>query len=521
VTIATPLQDPRWPVARARRERLLPARDAQAAADDPTLLALADHALPPWRLEQLEALFEAPVQPQRVAPAELDALLADAVQRWRALPGAAAPELAEDAAAWAGGRPDDDTPELGTLAGSEDQAPAVRLLDATLHDALREGASDIHLECTPRGFQLRLRLDGTMQPLASADARFDGRFDSPELAAMLVSRLKVLAELDIGERRVPQDGRFRMRVAGRSVDFRLSVMPGVHGEDAVVRVLDRGEAGAVRDLAALGFGADEAQRLKRLAQRPQGLLLVTGPTGSGKTTTLYALLAETLDGEDKVVTIEDPVEIGLEGVVQVQVQERQGLTFARGLRSLLRHDPDRLLVGEIRDAETAQIAVQAALTGHGVLSSVHANGALEVLARFMHLGLDLYNLAAALNAVLAQRLVRVLCEHCALPLPQEAAAAWIAAHPGAPEPARPPRLRRAVGCAECRGTGYRGRRVLTELLVLDDELRDAIAERAPKARLRTLALAAGWQPLSAAAESAVRQGLTSPAEIERVLGDGG
>jgi general secretion pathway protein E len=516
---ATPLLlDRRWPLARARHERLLLARGGPASAAEPQapIRVLADAPLPAWRLEHLEALFDAPVLQSEVLPAALlDEQLAEAALRWRALPdaaqhsgGAASGADGDDGSSFPAG-----TPELGALAAADDEAPAVRLLDATLHDALREGASDVHLECTARGFELRLRLDGTMQPLS--------RFDSPELAAMLVSRLKVLAELDIGERRLPQDGRFRMRVGGRGVDFRLSVMPAVHGEDAVIRVLDRGQTGkggAVRDLAALGFSGDESGVLKRLALRPQGLLLVTGPTGSGKTTTLYALLAETLAGSDKVVTIEDPVEVGLDGVVQVQVQERHGLSFARGLRSLLRHDPDRLLVGEIRDAETAQIAVQAALTGHGVLSSVHANGALEVLARFMHLGLDLYNLAGALNAVLAQRLVRVLCEHCAQPLPEAAARAWLADE--APAQAdTPPRLRQPLGCLHCRGTGYKGRRVLSELLVLDDTLRDAIAERAPKSRLRALALATGWRPLSVAARDAVRHGITSVAEIERVLGD--
>jgi general secretion pathway protein E len=502
---AVPCADPRWPLPLARRWRLVLLEDtAAAAAGLARWRAASDLETPSALIERLEHLLDASVLTQRATTEQLDQWLAEAATHWRALPD----ELMGDGSPQ--GEDVDPDAEPGTGGEADGQAPAVRLLDATLHDALRDGASDIHFECNANGAVLRMRLDGVMQPVSA--------IASPALAAQLVSRLKVLAELDIGERRLPQDGRFQARVAGRRVDFRLSVMPSVHGEDAVIRVLDRSPtaegAGATRpgqapalSLAALGFAPDLAERLRRLALRPQGMLLATGPTGSGKTTTLYALIAESFDGRDKVVTIEDPVEVGLAGIVQVPVNERQGLSFARGLRSLLRHDPDRVLVGEIRDAETAQIAVQAALTGHGVLSSVHANGALEVLARFMHLGLDLYNLASALNAVLAQRLVRVLCPHCAVPaLPTTTGAQ-----------AATPRL--AVGCVHCRHTGYLGRRTIAELLVLDDPLRDAIADRAPKARLRELALATGWRPLRDAARDAVQRGLTSQAEIERVLGD--
>jgi general secretion pathway protein E len=330
-----------------------------------------------------------------------------------------------------------------------------------------------------------------------------------------------MAELDIGERRLPQDGRFKLRVQQsnegglRDVDFRVSIMPSSFGEDAVLRILDRSrlssEAQAL-SLEGLGFDADDAQVVRRLARKPYGMLLVTGPTGSGKTTTLYAVVQEINDGTDKIITIEDPVEYQLGGVVQIPVNEKKGLTFARGLRSILRHDPDRVMVGEIRDAETAQIASQAALTGHLVLSTIHANNVFDVVGRFMHMGVDLYNMVSALNGVVAQRLMRKLCTHCAVP--------W---QPGVADlrAAQLPldthgHFFKAVGCAHCRGTGYRGRKAVSEILLMDDTLRDLIVTRASLIKVKAHARASGTRLLREAALASVQRGESTLDELNRV-----
>jgi general secretion pathway protein E len=484
-----------WDHARAARHRALLARDAAGAA-----WLLVQRTPEPLLVQALESRVRAPLRVRLVDAATLQAWLDEGEHSFRALDG-----VGEHDASAAAARAADELPvhELSSQRIAEQLSPAVRLLDAVLHDALRDGASDIHVECDARGAQLRLRLDGVMLDLR--------RIDGVALAEQIVSRLKVMAELDIGERRLPQDGRFKLRVAAREVreiDFRLSIMPSLFGEDAVVRVLDRAtldDGAGHLTLRALGFDAPMRSAIESLARRPHGMLLVTGPTGSGKTTTLYAAITETHSSHDKVITIEDPVEYRLPGVVQIPVNEKKGLGFARGLRSILRHDPDRVLVGEIRDPETAQIAVQAALTGHLVFSTVHANNALDVIGRFMHMGLDLYNTVAALNAVLAQRLLRVLCEHCALPADTRSKGS------GTP--------RRAVGCPHCRGTGYRGRRAVAELLRLDDSLRDAIAARAPMSQLKQLAAERGLRPLRAAAQDAVQAGWTTPEEVERVTAD--
>jgi general secretion pathway protein E len=311
-----------------------------------------------------------------------------------------------------------------------------------------------------------------------------------ELAEQVISRIKVMSELDIAERRVPQDGRFKARRDGREIDFRVSIMPSVFGEDAVLRILDRR---ALSDqlqgltLDALGFSSEMKISLRNLASQPYGMVLVTGPTGSGKTTTLYAVISESNKGQDKIITIEDPVEYQLPGVLQIPVNEQKGLSFARGLRSILRHDPDRIMVGEIRDPETAEIAIQSALTGHLVYTTVHANNALDVLGRFVHMGIDPYNLVSALNAVMAQRLVRLLCASC-----------------------------KGKGCKECRNTGYRGRKAIGELLVLNDEMRELIVARAPARKLKEAACAAGTVPLREAALRLVEAGDTTIEEINRV-----
>jgi len=372
--------------------------------------------------------------------------------------------------------------EISFEAAAEGDGTVIRLVSSTLYDALKTGASDVHLESTASGLTIKYRIDGVLTPAES--------MPGTELAEQVISRIKVMSELDIAERRVPQDGRFKARRDGRDIDFRVSVMPSVYGEDAVLRILDRR---ALTDelqglsLEALGFEQGMRQRITDLSKEPYGMLLVTGPTGSGKTTTLYAVISEINQGHDKIITIEDPVEYQLPGVLQIPVNEQKGLTFARGLRSILRHDPDRIMVGEIRDPETAEIAVQSALTGHLVYTTVHANNAIDVLGRFQHMGVDAYNLVSALNGVLAQRLVRVLCKACS-----------------------------GKGCAECRGTGFKGRKAIGELLVLNDELRELIVARAPARKLKDAARAAGTVPLRDAAMALVQAGETTLEEINRV-----
>jgi len=392
---------------------------------------------------------------------------------------------------------------------SEDGSAIVRLLRSTLHDGLKVGASDIHIEADNRGLAIKYRIDGVLN--------YAGAIDGSETAEQLISRIKVLSELDISERRVPQDGRFKVSWQGREIDIRVSIMPSIWGEDAVLRVLDKQ---ALTDhlqglrLDAMGFDADIIGRIRRLASEPYGMVLVTGPTGSGKTTTLYAALSEINRGEDKIVTIEDPVEYQLAGVLQIPVNEKKGLTFARGLRSILRHDPDKIMVGEIRDAETAQIAVQAALTGHLVFTTVHANNVFDVIGRFLHMEVDPYNLVSALNGVVAQRLIRTLCPACkavAEPGAEVLAAADIALTVGSEW-----RFHRAIGCGACRGTGYRGRRAIAELLVLNDEIRELIIGRAPIRQLKEAARRGGTRSLRESAVDLVREGVTSLEEANRV-----
>ena len=489
-----------WPPAEAQRWRAVLARSTAGA-----VALLADRPLDAMLRERIEALQSRSVRWVACDAATLDALLGLGAARFRAL-DSIADGLAGPAA-------DTSAQELSVLHLADQASPVVRLLDSTLYDALHDGVSDVHFECTPRGMAIRYRIDGVMLAVQQVDG--------VPVAEQLVSRLKVMAELDVGERRLPQDGRFKLRIDAREVDFRLSIMPSVFGEDAVVRVLDRASierAQGQLTLEALGFEAATAQTVRTLARQPHGMLLVTGPTGSGKTTTLYAAITETHTGSDKIVTIEDPVEYQLPGVVQIPVNEKKGLTFARGLRSVLRHDPDRVMVGEIRDAETAQIAVQAALTGHLVFSTVHANSAFDVIGRFMHMGLDMYNVVSALNAVLAQRLVRLNCTHCRTPaIPPHAMLARYGLE-GASRGLHA--FARGTGCAHCRHTGYKGRRAVSELLMLDDELRDLIAARAPLVKLKEAARGRGLVSLRDTALAAVCRGETTFEELERVTLDG-
>jgi general secretion pathway protein E len=377
-----------------------------------------------------------------------------------------------------------------------DESPAVRLVNSTLYDALRLGASDVHLEADAHGLSIKFRMDGVLGPAQ--------RNEGVALSEQAISRIKVMSQLDIAERRVPQDGRLQIVLDGHPVDVRVSIMPSIHGEDAVLRILDRRHLVSSLEgltLAKLGFDQQVVAGLHALCRKPHGMLLVTGPTGSGKTTSLYAAISETHHPRDKIITIEDPVEYQLPGVLQIPVNERKGLTFARGLRSILRHDPDKILIGEIRDAETAQIAVQSALTGHLVFTTVHANNVFDVLSRFQQFDIDAYTLGAAVNGILAQRLVRRVCAHCSQPLPS----------------AHAEERQAGPGCEHCRGTGYAGRLALGELLPVDDAIRAMFAAKAGAADLEAHALSIGWRPLRQVALDAVAAGLTTLDEVDRVV----
>jgi general secretion pathway protein E len=395
-----------------------------------------------------------------------------------------------------------------TLTSIQGEAsPAIRLINSTVFDALRMEASDIHLESLPQGLVIKFRIDGVLNRIAAVN--------NPSLAEQAIARIKVLAELDIGEKRVPQDGRFRVASKGRDIDIRVSIMPSIFGEDAVLRVLDKK---ALMDsvqrltLGSLGFDAHTQQLLRRLAAEPYGMMLVTGPTGSGKTTTLYAALTEINHGEDKVITIEDPVEYQLPGVLQIPVNEKKGLTFAVGLRSILRHDPDKILVGEIRDPETAQIAVQSALTGHMVFTSVHANNTFDVIGRFIHMGVDPYSFVSSLTGVVAQRLLRQNCPSCTEPVTIDAE---LLADSNISDPHNY-RFCAGRGCVECRNTGYRGRRAVAEVLRLTDEIREMIVARASIRALKEQARLQGTRFLRDVALELVRDGHTTLQEVNRV-----
>ncbi len=399
--------------------------------------------------------------------------------------------------------------DLSIRSISEDKSPVVRLVNSTLYDALKSGVSDIHLESLPNGLAIKYRIDGTLLHINSVEGI--------ETAEQVLSRIKVMAELDISERRVPQDGRFRVRSFGRDIDFRVSIMPCIHGEDAVLRILDKqGLANELTGLRldVLGFEPDILATFRRLSREPYGLLLVTGPTGSGKTTSLYAAITEINNGHDKIITIEDPVEYQLAGVLQIPVNEKKGLTFARGLRSVLRHDPDRIMVGEIRDPETAQIAVQAALTGHLVFSTVHANNVFDVIGRFTHMNVDPYAFVSALNGVLAQRLVRINCPHCSEPASFDEQALRDSGVDG--ERSQGATYRAGKGCGKCRGTGFKGRRAVGELLVLTDELREMIVAREPVRKLKDAARRGGTRLLRDGAIDLMLRGQTTLAEVNRV-----
>jgi general secretion pathway protein E len=483
--------------AEAARRNCVALRDPQGrlalAHDDPFSAELAAWA---------DARFPEPFSWRLVHHGDLVAYLARHEESISALDSlAAGPDRAAAGAEAA--------EDLSMQAIGADDSEVVRLVRSTLRDALKIGASDIHFESQAGGLAIKFRIDGMLTQVKSVG--------DPDQAEQAISRIKVLAELDITERRVPQDGRFRALDRGREVDFRVSIMPSIHGEDAVLRVLDKEalkQRVQVLSLENLGFRGEMLKTLRRLAAEPYGMLLVTGPTGSGKTTTLYAVISEINRGTDKIITIEDPVEYQLAGVLQIPVNEKKGLGFARGLRSILRHDPDKIMVGEIRDPETANIAVQSALTGHLVLTTVHANNVYDVIGRFMHMNVDLYSFVAALNGILAQRLVRLVCEDCAEPVspdPQLLEESGID-----PSQAGGYLFRAGRGCRTCRGSGYHGRTAIAELLVLTDEIRELVTGREPIRRVKDAARRNGMRSLRDAALDLVRTGRSTLEEANRV-----
>ncbi|MCK5375646.1 MAG: type II/IV secretion system protein, partial [Acidobacteria bacterium] len=390
-----------------------------------------------------------------------------------------------------------------------DSSPIIRLVDSILFNAIQRRASDIHVETQDREVVVKYRIDGVLyQAMKSIDKRHH---------STIISRIKVMSELDIAEKRVPQDGRFKVRFSGRTIDFRVSIMPTVHGEDAVVRILDKESTNAefhTLNLEVLGLEEDTKRQLRKFINEPYGMVLVTGPTGSGKTTTLYACLSEIRSSEDKIVTIEDPVEYQLKGITQIPVNEKKGLTFARGLRSILRHDPDKVMVGEIRDEETAQIAVQSALTGHLVFTTVHANNVVDVIGRILNMNVDLHNFVSALNCVLAQRLVRQICPHCKR---RAQTSDTLLEDSGLdPDRYRDFSFFDGAGCIECNGTGYRGRLAIAELLNLSDNIRQLILDRRSAAEIKRAAKAEGMRFLRESALQKVFAGETTLHDINKV-----
>ena len=481
------------------RYRFVPRRRAGDALEiivsDPTDLPMID---------ELALLLGAPVTVTVGTPSAIESILTRSESSQRVLDEATEsfqPQLLrEDDAA-------EDSLTVERL--TSDISPVIKLVDSMIYTAIQRRASDVHVETRDDALHVKYRIDGVLQAaMRPIDKRFHGA---------VLSRIKVMAELDVAEKRVPQDGRFKLRMPGRTIDFRVSIMPSIHGEDAVVRILDKESISAqFRELRldVLGFSAAELGRFRRAIAEPYGMVLVTGPTGSGKTTTLYAALAEIVSSEDKIVTIEDPVEYQLGGITQIPINERKGLTFARGLRSILRHDPDKIMVGEIRDPETARIAIQSALTGHLVFTTVHANNVIDVLGRFLNMGVEAYQFVSALNCVLAQRLVRTICRACRRPakIPAEALrAAKIDADAAARHT-----LYEGGGCIECGGTGYRGRTAIGELLDLTDPLRELILGRRPTSEIKQAARRAGMRFLRESAVEQVLQGRTTLHEINKV-----
>ncbi len=477
----------------------LEAQDHQlvVAVGDPTDLA---------RLDELESKLDRRLIVKVAAPSQVQEFLKKTEPSQRVLEEATE-EFRLDVI------PEGESSEEGLtlehMVEERDVSPMIRLVDSVIFAGLERRASDIHIESHDNAVVVKYRIDGVLQQAMAPLAR--------EFQSNLITRIKVMAELDIAERRVPQDGRFRVRYRGRPIDIRVSIMPSINGEDAVLRILDKeslSEKFRQLRLDVLGFSERELKRLRRFIREPYGMVLVTGPTGSGKTTTLYAAVSEIKSDEDKIITIEDPVEYQIRGVTQIPVNEKKGLTFARGLRSILRHDPDKIMVGEIRDNETAQIAIQSALTGHLVFTTVHANNVLDVLSRFLNMGVEPYHFVSALNCIMAQRLVRVICESCKRPVSPPAEmieesgldpAAW-----------RDATFYEGAGCPQCNQTGFRGRTAIGELLALTDSVRELILEKRPTSELRRVARSEGMVTLRESALEKVRDGITTLKEINKV-----
>ncbi|MEO7579209.1 MAG: GspE/PulE family protein [Massilia sp.] len=490
----------RLPLARAQQRQCVLLRGAYApgAALIGVLANPYAQDLQVWA----ETLAHAPVRWRLALPADIHAYLSKQEESVRSIDAL----VSEPGADGDAGRL---VESVNYASLGEAGSPAVKLVNSTLYDALKSGVSDIHFESTPAGMLTKYRIDGVLGQAAQVAGT--------ALAEQAISRIKVLAELDIAERRVPQDGSFRVEAQGREIDLRVSIMPSVHGEDAVIRILDKQSmisAHGSLTLDSSGFAADHLATMRRLVSEPYGMVLVTGPTGSGKTTTLYGAIAEINSGHEKIITIEDPVEYQLPGILQIPVNDKKGLSFARGLRSILRHDPDIIMVGEIRDKETGEIAVQSALTGHLVLSTVHANNVFDVFGRFAHMGIDPYSFVSALNGVIAQRLVRLSCRHCCAPyVPDDEELARSGLTRAAVADYR---FERGTGCGECRATGYKGRRAVAEILVLDDALAELVVERRPLRQIKEKARAGGMRSLFDDALALVARGETTLEEVRRV-----
>lgn len=492
----------RIPVDLMLRNQFVPLRrdgnNLHAAMADPTNLQL---------LDELENVLNVRIVPYVATAGAIDVVLRKGDSTQRVLAEAASTfkiSLVKET------DQGEEVLDLDKLASDTEMSPIIKLVDTVLYNAMESRASDIHIETRERDVQVKFRIDGALY----------AKVDPIDIAfhQTLISRIKVMSELDIAERRIPQDGRFRVRYKGRTVDFRVSIMPTIYGEDAVIRILDKeqiNESFKNLNLDVVGFDYEDITRFRLYIKEPYGMVLVTGPTGSGKTTTLYAALNEIRNDEDKIITIEDPVEYQLHGIVQIPVNEKKGLTFARGLRSILRHDPDKIMVGEIRDEETAQIAIQSALTGHLVFTTVHANNVIDVIGRFLNMGVEPYNFVSSLNCVLAQRLVRLLCPTCKRPYTPNADdlnESGIRQEEVGPDQV----FFRSVGCDACNHTGYRGRSAIHELLDMSDTIREMIIERRPGSEIRRQAEKEGLSSLRESAVKKVFAGMTTLHEINRV-----
>jgi type IV pilus assembly protein PilB len=456
------------------------------------------------RLDELELQLGQPVETRVGSLALIEELLQKSESSQRVLD-----EATEDFRLQLVQEDDDGEEVLSIDRISADTSPIIKLVDSTIFNAIQRRASDIHIETLEGEVLIKYRIDGALyQAMEPIDKRHH---------QTVISRIKVMAELDIAEKRVPQDGRFKVRVRGRTIDFRVSIIPSVHGEDCVIRVLDKESMSrefSSLNLDILGLDEDTLVKLRKFIHEPYGMVLVTGPTGSGKTTTLYACLAEIQSPDDKIVTIEDPVEYQLRGIVQIPVNEKKGLTFARGLRSILRHDPDKVMVGEIRDEETAHIAIQSALTGHLVFTTVHANNVFDVLGRFINMKVDLYNFVSALNCVLAQRLVRKICPHCRVAV--QADRQLLVDSALDPAVYGDYVFHEGTGCIECNGTGFYGRTAVSEVLDLSDHIRELILERRPASEIKRAALKEGMVFLRESALQKVLEGVTTLREVNKV-----